>query len=43
MMIRLDHGLAYVEADLAFRGKTLHLDSVNTGLPLRRHGAAYRL
>jgi hypothetical protein len=28
MMIRLDHGLAYVEADLAFRGKILHLDSV---------------
>ncbi len=28
MTIRLEHGLAYVEADLAFRGKTLHLDSV---------------
>jgi len=28
MKIRLDHGLAYVEAALAFRGKTLHLDSV---------------
>ena len=28
MKIRLAHGLAYVEAALAFRGKTLHLDSV---------------
>jgi len=28
MTIRLGHGLPYVEADLAFRGKTLHLDSV---------------
>lgn len=27
-MIRLEHGLAYVEADLAFRGRTLHLHSV---------------
>jgi len=28
MKIRLAHGLAYVEAALTFRGKTLHLDSV---------------